>query len=238
MLRLFLKLRCPFAALAWSKKTRPQAVTLTNKQTNTKSDTRHGTLLKVPPQRPRAPKSLAKSLTASTMRTLTGPPSDHATGSGAVPLPTQFTTIPDTATQALPTSVTSSLCLLLLFHRVHSSPTPLFLSSLWITESALLELCSRVSRVFRCSQVSACTSPLHSCRLALLWSLLRSALRVVVNHVYTMSLIFFPSKKAVIKSASLLVAGMFPNRCFSPEEFTLHPQPPYVHVSNLPCTQP
>ena len=50
----------------------------------------------------------------------------------------------------------------------HSCPTSLSLSSLWISESALLELCSGVSRLFWCSPFTACPSPLDSSRQELL----------------------------------------------------------------------
>ena len=44
-----------------------------------------------------------------------------------------------------------------------------FVSSLWISESAVLELRCRVSRLFRCSSFSAFSSPPDSSRPALLW---------------------------------------------------------------------
>ena len=55
------------------------------------------------------------------------------------------------------------LAVFIVFHSCH---TPRFLGSCWISESALVELCFRVLRLFWCFSFSACPSPPGSSHLA------------------------------------------------------------------------
>ena len=87
----------------------------------------------------------------------------------------------------------------------HSCPTPLILSNLWVSDSALLELCSRVSRLFWCRSLRVRVHPTQA-----IWrcfeSLPRSAHRLVVTSMFFHEV------------CSLANSWDFRNRCFSPVE--------------------
>ena len=105
-----------------------------------------------------------------------------------------------------------------------------FLRSFWVSDSALLELCSRVSSLFWCSPFSASPCPHDSSHPALL----RELTPICPLHDF---LDFLSVQEFRHEVCFMVYFWDVANRCFSTVGNSLHPQPLDVHVSHFPRSQ-